>query len=183
MKVKQAAKILSTGLATLMMLCFAVTGLAIPLAAPNSTQIVVIMNDVANHNTHDESKSKSPVNFTLYDASKGACWTVPNPGRSIPAMPYHGYDHEYANTGGMINGAGGADNACAGSGIIKASITPGPTEYGMQAYKSVGTEVTINPKNFYTAILVIQDIAPKFEKGGNGVLQQGTIKALVFPAN
>lgn len=132
------------------------------LAAPGSTQFVTIMNNLANPNAIDYTKSDVMVKYYDGTGNNPPCW-VENKleFRKDP----------------NVGGAGGR-NACGVKGvtpaaIVKVDIIPLKMPVG-KIYEDL-LEVKIDPNKFFNVLLIEQDKAPVYHSNGS-LKSLGTLK-------
>lgn len=144
---------------------FAASSYAMPLAAPGSTQYVVIMNTLANPEALNITKTNVMIKYYDGSGSHPPCW-VEN------QISYQDAPN--------VAGAGGK-NAC-GKGvtppaITKIDIVPLRADAGY-VYESLNG-VKINPDKFYTNIIIEQSTPPTFNPDGS-VKVLGKMKARIL---
>lgn len=132
------------------------------LAAPGSTQFVTVMNNLANPNAREHTKSDIMVKYYDGKGNHPPCWTE--------------YKIEY-HKDPNIGGAGGR-NACGVNGvtpaaIVKIDILPLKTTVG-KLYEDL-LDVKIDANKFYSTLIVEQDTAPIYYPDGS-LKALGTVK-------
>ena len=134
------------------------------LAAPGSTQFIVVMNALANPSAVNLSKSDVMVKFYDGSGNNPPCWVADK-------ITYHNDPY--------IAGAGGK-NACGKSGmqppaIVKIDVVPLKAAAG-KIYNDL-PGIAINPNQFYNGIIIEQETPPLF--GETGELKiAGNIKVI-----